>query len=174
MWSAFVRRHSHNCCSWVIPNAACLRPICQPQSVACLVGSRLVWIDPLLPLSDGVGMNCRGAGCPQRSPPVPDLGLWRPLGNNVIEKSSTSWAYQLNDFKNTRAEPVPVCLCPLAEPVPCAFTGILIRKVNYLPSINSAWYTQRIILLQTVKLGWSTAYCPPIIHRVRSARVIRR
>ena len=21
---------------------------------------------------------------------VPDLGLWRPLGNNVIEKSSTS------------------------------------------------------------------------------------
>ena len=22
--------------------------------------------------------------------PVPDLGLWRPLGNNVIEKSSTS------------------------------------------------------------------------------------
>ena len=27
--------------------------------------------------------------------PVPDLGLWRPLGNNVIEKSSTSWSYQL-------------------------------------------------------------------------------
>ena len=26
---------------------------------------------------------------------VPDLCLWRPLGNNVIEKSSTSWAYQL-------------------------------------------------------------------------------
>ena len=31
---------------------------------------------------------------------VPDLGLWRPLGNNVIEKSSTTWAYQLNDCKN--------------------------------------------------------------------------
>ena len=32
--------------------------------------------------------------------PAPDLGLWRPLGNNVIENSSTSRAYQLNDCKN--------------------------------------------------------------------------
>ena len=31
---------------------------------------------------------------------APDLGLWRPLGNNVIENSSTSRAYQLNDCKN--------------------------------------------------------------------------
>ena len=31
---------------------------------------------------------------------APDLGLWRPLGNNVIEYSSTSRAYQLNDCKN--------------------------------------------------------------------------
>ena len=85
---------------------------------------------------------------------------------------------KLFPFKGTRAEPVPVCLCPLGEPVPCAFTGILIRKVNYLPSINSARYTQRIILLQTVKLGWAAAYCPLILHRVfphiRRARVIRR
>ena len=31
---------------------------------------------------------------------APDLGLWRPLGNNVIENSSTSRAYQLNDCQN--------------------------------------------------------------------------
>ena len=48
-------------------------------------------------------------------------------------------------------------------------TGILIRWVNYLPSINSARYTQRII--QTVK-SRLTADCPPMsivsekVHRL--------
>ena len=42
----FVRHHSHNYRSWIIPSAACLPKIYQHQSVACLVGSRLVGIDP--------------------------------------------------------------------------------------------------------------------------------
>ena len=65
--------------------------------------------------------------------------------------------------------------CPCAFAVwqnPCAFTGILIRKVNYLPSINSARYTQRIILLQTVKSGWSALFsvdCSRFRPSVRTA-----
>ena len=58
------------------------------------------------------------------------------------------------------------------NPCPCAFTGILIRKVNYLPSINSARYTHRIILLQTVKSGWSallSANCSPFRPLISTA-----
>ena len=33
---------------------------------------------------------------------VPELGLWRPLGNTIIENTSLSWWYQFNDFKNMR------------------------------------------------------------------------
>ena len=32
--------------------------------------------------------------------PVPDLGLWRPLGNNIIEKTSTPWPNKFNDCKD--------------------------------------------------------------------------
>ena len=28
---------------------------------------------------------------------VPDLGLWRPLGNNIREKTSTPWPNTFND-----------------------------------------------------------------------------
>ena len=28
---------------------------------------------------------------------VPDLGLWRPLGNNIIENTSTPWPNKFND-----------------------------------------------------------------------------
>ena len=41
---------------------------------------------------------------------------------------------------------------------------------NYLPSINSARYTQRIILFQTVKSGWSaqlSANCSPFRLPIR-------
>ena len=31
---------------------------------------------------------------------VPDLGLWRPLGNNIIENSSTPWPNKFNDCKD--------------------------------------------------------------------------
>ena len=42
----FVQHHSHSCRSWTIPSAAYLPQIYQHQSIACLVGSRLVGIDP--------------------------------------------------------------------------------------------------------------------------------
>ena len=32
--------------------------------------------------------------------PVPDLGLWRPLGNNIIEMTSTPWPNKCNDCKD--------------------------------------------------------------------------
>ena len=51
--------------------------------------------------------------------------------------------------------PCPCAFARWQNPCPCAFTGILIRKVNDLPSIISARYTKRILLLQTVKSGWS-------------------
>ena len=31
---------------------------------------------------------------------VPDLGLWRPLVNNIIEKTSTPWPNKFNDCKD--------------------------------------------------------------------------
>ena len=31
---------------------------------------------------------------------MPDLGLWRPLGNNIIEKTSTPWPNKFNDCKD--------------------------------------------------------------------------
>ena len=31
---------------------------------------------------------------------VPDLGLWRPLGNNIIENTSTPWSNKFNDCKD--------------------------------------------------------------------------
>ena len=31
---------------------------------------------------------------------VPDVGLWMPLGNNIIEKTSTSWPNKFNDCKD--------------------------------------------------------------------------
>ena len=31
---------------------------------------------------------------------VPNLGLWRPLGNNIIEKTSTPWPNKFNDCKD--------------------------------------------------------------------------
>ena len=31
---------------------------------------------------------------------VPDFGLWRPLGNNIIEKTSTPWPNKFNDCKD--------------------------------------------------------------------------
>ena len=34
------------------------------------------------------------------SNPVPDLGLWRPLGNNIIENTSTPWPNKFNDCKD--------------------------------------------------------------------------
>ena len=45
-WSGVGSHHNHNCRLWTVPSAACLPQIYQPQSVACLVGSRLVGIDP--------------------------------------------------------------------------------------------------------------------------------
>ena len=31
---------------------------------------------------------------------MPDLGLWRPLGNNIIENTSTPWLNKFNDCKD--------------------------------------------------------------------------
>ena len=42
----FVRDNNHNCRLWTAHSAACLPQTNQPQSVACLVGFRLVGIDP--------------------------------------------------------------------------------------------------------------------------------
>ena len=42
----FVRDNNHNCRLWTAHSEACLPQTNQPQSVACLVGSRLVGIDP--------------------------------------------------------------------------------------------------------------------------------
>ena len=48
MWSAIclAPQSQLSLFTWTVPSAACLRQIYQPQSVACLVESRLVRIDP--------------------------------------------------------------------------------------------------------------------------------
>ena len=38
--------------------------------------------------------------CKEEDVAVPDLGLWRPLGNNIIEKTSTPWPNKFNDCKD--------------------------------------------------------------------------
>ena len=53
---------------------------------------------------------------------------------------------------------MPVCICPLAKPVPvCIYRDLANTKgkLSATYQLNSARYTQRVILLQTVKSGWS-------------------
>ena len=107
-----------------------------------------------------------------------------PINSRMRESDSTttlfyhyhlasSRLYSRSSFiKILRQNPCPCAFARWQNPCPCAFTGILIRKVNYLPSINSARYTQRIILLQTVKLGWSALFsadCSRFRPSVRTA-----
>ena len=44
--------------------------------------------------------NIHGVSSLSMYEPVPDLGLWRPLGNNIIEKTSTPLANKFNDCKD--------------------------------------------------------------------------
>ena len=51
----------------------------------------------------GHGVGVSGhllGGSDLRCWPVPDLGLWMPLGNNIIENTSTPWPNKFNDCKD--------------------------------------------------------------------------
>ena len=72
----------------------------------------------------------------------------------------------------TKAEPVPVCICPLAKPVPMC----IYRDPNAKGKLSSKYQFCAIHtadnILQTVKSGWSallSANCSPFRPSVRTA-----